>query len=61
MDRNALREAAHSHIDQLSTRQLEAVLAVLRCINGVDETESIAETASGEGLPPEDLFNKFFS
>ena len=61
MDRDELKDTAYSLINQLSTRQLEAVIGVLRCLAGGDESDSIPEAASGEGLPPEDLFGKFFS
>jgi hypothetical protein len=61
MDRNELQESAYSLINQLSTRQLEAVLGILRCLTGGDESDDIPESASGEGLPPEDLISKFFS
>jgi hypothetical protein len=61
MDRNELRESAYALIDQLSTRQLEAVIGILRCLTGGDESDSIPESAAGEGLPPGDIFNKFFS
>ena len=61
MDRNELNESAYALIDQLSTRQLEAVIGILRCLTGGDESDSIPEAAAGEGLPPGDIFNKFFS
>jgi hypothetical protein len=61
MDREELREYAHSILNELSQRQLEAVVGILQCITGRDESDNIAEVASGEGLPPADLFNKFFS
>ena len=61
MDRNELKESAHALVDQMSNRQLEAVLGILRCLAGQDESDVLAESASGEGLPPDDIFNKFFS
>ncbi|HYP09203.1 MAG TPA: hypothetical protein VER03_23470 [Bryobacteraceae bacterium] len=61
MDRDALKETATSLINELNTRELEAVVGILRCLAGRDESDSIPEAASGEGLPPEDLFGKFFS
>jgi hypothetical protein len=61
MDRNELNESAYALIGQLSTRQLEAVIGILRCLTGGDESDSIPEAAGGEGLPPGDIFNKFFS
>jgi hypothetical protein len=61
MDRDALKESAKSMIDQLSNRQLEAVVGLLRCFTGYDETESLPEADAGEGLPPANIFGKFFS
>ena len=61
MDRDELKEYAHSLINELSQRQLEAVVGILQCITGRDESETIEETAAGEGLPPGDIFNRFFS
>ena len=61
MDRDELREYAHSLVNELTTRQLEAVVGILQCITGRDESDAIPDAASGEGLPPAELFNKFFS
>ena len=61
MDRDQLREYAHSLVDELSQRQLEAVVGVLQCITGRDESDGIPETAAGEGIPPGEIFGKFFS
>ncbi len=61
MDSDELRQYAHSLVNELSTRQLEAVVGILQCITGRDESDNVPEAASGEGMPPADLFNKFFS
>jgi hypothetical protein len=61
MERDELKEYAHSLVNELTTRQLEAVVGILQVITGRDESDTIPEAAGGEGLPPEDLFNKFFS
>ncbi len=47
-------------LDQLSNRQLEAVVGILRCFTGYDESESVPEQDAGEGLPPANIFGKFF-
>ena len=60
MDRKELKESAHSMLDQLSNRQLEAVDGILRCFTGYDESESVPEQDAGEGLPPANIFGKFF-
>jgi hypothetical protein len=60
MDRKELKESAHSMLDQLSNRQLEAVVGILRCFTGYDESESVPEQDAGEGLPPANIFGKFF-
>jgi hypothetical protein len=61
MERDELKEYAQSLLNELSTRELEAVVGILQCMTGRDESDTLQETASGEGLPPADLFNKFFS
>lgn len=61
MDRKELKQQAHDLVDQLGTRQLEAVIGVLRCLAGVDEADFAPEVDSGEGIPPADIFGKFFS
>ena len=61
MDRAAMKEQAHGMLDQLSNRQLEAVLGVLRCFTGYDESEDVPTADEGEGLPPANIFGKFFS
>jgi hypothetical protein len=61
MDRKQLKETAHSMIDQLSNRQLEAVVAMLGCFTGYDESEAVPEADAGEGIPPANIFGKFFS
>ncbi len=61
MDRANLKEQAHSMIDQLSNRQLEAVLGVLRCFTGYEESEGVPTVDEGEGLPPANILGKFFS
>lgn len=48
-------------VDQLSNRQLEAVVGILRCFTGYDESESVPEADSGDGIPPANIFGKFFS
>ena len=48
-------------VDQLSNRQLEAVVGLLRCFTGYDESESVPEVDAGEGIPPANIFGKFFS
>ena len=61
MDRKQLKETAHSMIDQLSNRQLEAIVGILGCFTGYDESESVPEADGGEGIPPANIFGKFFS
>ena len=61
MDRAQMKEQAHGMLDQLSNRQLEAVLGLLRCFTGYDESEDIPTTDEGEGLPPANILGKFFS
>jgi len=56
-----MKETAHSMVDQLSNRQLEAVVGILRCFTGYDESESVPEADSGDGIPPANIFGKFFS
>ena len=34
---------------------------MLRCFTGYDESESVPEADAGEGLPPANIFGKFFS
>ena len=47
MDRKELKESAHSMVDQLSNRQLEAVVGILRCFTGYDESDSVPEAGRG--------------
>jgi hypothetical protein len=61
MDRAEMKQQAHEMLDQLSNRQLEAVLGVLRCFTGYDEADAIPTADEGEGLPPANIFGKFFS
>jgi hypothetical protein len=61
MDRAQMKEQAHGMLDQLSNRQLEAVLGLLRCFTGYDESEDVPIADEGEGLPPANIFGKFFS
>jgi hypothetical protein len=61
MDRKELKEQAHSMVEELSNRQLEAVVGLLRCFTGYDESESVPEADAGEGLPPSNILGKFFS
>ena len=61
MDRAEMRQQAHEMVDQLSDRQLAAVLGMLQCFVGYEETEAVAAIDEGEGLPPGNIFGKFFS
>jgi hypothetical protein len=47
-----MKEQAHGMLDQLSNRQLEAVLGLLRCFTGYDESEDVPVAMRVRACPP---------